>query len=190
MSTSILIAPACLLMIALPIARVPWPTREQGAAVASDSAVISRVRAAVALIDRKASKYRRTKHDLKGFSLEGGELTGYFEGDSLRKLHARHFGESGRATEDYYFASGRLVFVLRVDEQWTLPLSGKVRSRVEHRVYFENDRLIRHVRSPFRASPEEGDPDPAHLLEDGHTFAACAAAPRAGSSACSAGRDG
>jgi hypothetical protein len=40
-------------------------------------------------VDGDLSRYKQVKRDLPGESTEGGELTAYFSGQSLRKLAAR-----------------------------------------------------------------------------------------------------
>lgn len=94
-------------------------------------------------IERDLSRCKQVKRDLSGESTEGGELTAYFLGQSLRKLAAKFFGETGQALEEYYFWNDRLFFVLRVDSRYDKPLSGKVKSKSEERFYFADGVLIR-----------------------------------------------
>jgi hypothetical protein len=152
-------------------------------ATSGSPAAIARIRAEFATIEREAPTYRQTKHDLYNFSLEGGELTGFYRGGELRKLAAPHYGETGRATEAYYFARGQLVFIHVVHDQYMRPFAegGGIRATIEHRFYFDAGRLIRHIRT-VRPAPVAGD-DPSMydlelpgLLETAELFAACAAA--------------
>ncbi|HEU0299264.1 MAG TPA: hypothetical protein VFR37_07420 [Longimicrobium sp.] len=147
-------------------------------ATSGSPAAIARIRAEFAATEREAPRYRRTTHDLWNFSLEGGELTGYYRGGELRKLGARLFGETWRGTEAYYFAGGRLIFIHVVHERYAEPMSGRVRARIEHRFYFDAGRLIRRVRtqSPRTADLSTFDPDLPTLLGNAELFAACAAA--------------
>lgn len=149
---------------------------------------IARIRQQFAAIEREAPAYRRTVHNVHGFSLEGGELTGFFRGGELRKLHARLFGETWRGTEELYFADGRLVFAYVVHERYDEPLSGRVQSRIEHRLYFDGGRLIRRVRTQRPASEDLSmfDPDLPALLRDAELFAACAASPDPQAPQCTA----
>ncbi|HEX7517255.1 MAG TPA: hypothetical protein VF345_08210 [Chthoniobacterales bacterium] len=94
-------------------------------------------------VDKDLSRCKRVKRDLPGESTEGGELTAYFSGQSLRKLVARFYGETGQALEEYYFWEDRLIFVLRVDSRYDKPLSGVVKSKSEERFYFADGVLIR-----------------------------------------------
>lgn len=101
------------------------------------------IRQQYAAINKQARRYRKIKKQLSGFSLEGGELTAYFDGSSIVKIVANHYGESGRALEEYYYQDGKLIFVFRRDQQYDKPLSGKVLRTQENRFYFQNDRLVR-----------------------------------------------
>ena len=166
--------------LALGVVR-PADAQEAVTATSGDPATIARIRALFAEIERETPAYRRTTHELRGFSLEGGELVGFYRGSELRKLAARHFGETGQATQEYYFSDGRPVFVHVVDSRYDEPLSGRVVFRTEDRYYFDGGRLIRHVRAHHPAAEEEDDPEPLdssipYLLKTAERFAACAAA--------------
>lgn len=165
------------------------PALAQVSATSGSPAAIARIRAEFAAIEREAPSYRRTTHDVWGFSLEGGELQGFYRGSELRKLAARLYGESWRGTREYYFSGGRLVFVYVVTEVYDQPMSGNVRARVEHRLYFDGGRLIRQVRSqhPSGAGDLSGyGADPATVVRDARLFAACAAASGAEPPECTA----
>jgi hypothetical protein len=103
---------------------------------------IKTIRERYAEVEREIKQYRQVKRDLPGESTEGGELTGYFKGASLRKLAAQFYGESGKALEEYYFWDGQLFFVLRTDSVYTKHLSGVVKSTSEERFYFADGKLI------------------------------------------------
>ena len=152
-------------------------------ATSGSPAAIARIRAEFAAIEREAPTYRQTTHELHGFSLEGGELTGFYRGRELRKLHAHLYGETWQGTEEYYFADGRLIFIHTVQERYEMPFAenGRVLWKIEHRFYFDEGRLIRRIRG-VRPAPGRGDDlsdyDPwvPMLLRKAELFAACAAA--------------
>jgi hypothetical protein len=130
-----LLLPLCLLFVA-----------GNGLASTPQSAdPIQSIRQQSAAINRGARRYRKVTKELSGFSLEGGEMTAYFKGPEIVKIVANHFGEMGRATEEYYYSQGKLIFVFRKDYRYSYPMSGKVVATRENRFYFENDRLIRWV---------------------------------------------
>ncbi|HYR08312.1 MAG TPA: hypothetical protein VEQ60_11105 [Longimicrobium sp.] len=160
-------------------------------ATSGDPAVIARIRTEFAAIEREAPAYRQTRHEVWNFSLEGGELTGFYRGRELRKLYARLFGETWQGTEEYYFSGDDLIFIHTVQERYDEPFSGRVRWTIEHRFYFDGGRLIRRIRT-VRPAFGTGvdlsayDPDLSPLLRNAGLFAACAAAPASDAPQCTA----
>jgi hypothetical protein len=184
-----------LLLIACASAAVrPASAQDAVSATSGSPAVIARIRAGFAEIQGDAPRYRQTKHDVVDFSLEGGELTGFYRGRELRKLAVRLYGESWRGTEDYYFSNGRLIFIHTVQERYDEPYSGRVQWTIEHRFYFDGGRLIRRIRT-VRPAPGRGDdlsdydPDVGILLRKAALFAACAAAAGENPPQCTAPED-
>ena len=106
---------------------------------------IATIRQQYASINRSSAKYRKVKKELSGFSLEGGHLVAYFQGPSIMRIVATYFGESGKATEEYYYSNEKLIFVFRKDSRYDSPLSGKVVATTEERFYYQNDKLIRWI---------------------------------------------
>ena len=95
------------------------------------------------------------KRDLQGYSSEGGQLTAYFQKGVPIKLTAKYYGESGQATEEYYFSRGRLFFILRTSRHYAEPLGAGanssappklVRDEAQERWYFTNGELKRWLR--------------------------------------------
>ena len=114
---------------------------------AADDVAVTRARTAA--VDKAAPKATIIKRELQGYSLEGGELTAYFQKGVPLKMVAKHFGESGRATEEFYFWQGRLFFVLRTDENYQnsvtmQPDPGKI-TRYQSRYYFKNGVMWRWI---------------------------------------------
>ncbi len=122
------------------------------------AAAIQSIRQQYAAINKRVSRYRKVKKELSGFSLEGGELIAYFDGPAIVKIVATHYGEGGRATEEYYYAKGKLIFVFRKDYRYDRPMSGKVVATQENRFYFYNDGLVRWI-------DEMGKPVPPGMAE-------------------------
>lgn len=106
---------------------------------------VQTIRQQYAAINKGLAKYKKVKKKLSGFSVEGGELVAYLDGPAVVKIVANHYGEGGKATEEYYYSKGKLIFVYRKDYHYDKPLSGKVVRTEENRFYFENDRLIRWI---------------------------------------------
>jgi hypothetical protein len=171
----------------------PIEAQQAVTATSGDPGAIARIRALFAEIQREAPTYRRTTHELQGFSLEGGEVVGFHRGSELRKLATRHFGETWRGTEEYYFSDGRPIFILIVNERYDRPITMRfrVRQRIEDRYYFDGGRLIRHVHARYPVGEDEedvwsSDADASELLEHARLFAACAAATGAEPPECTA----
>jgi hypothetical protein len=113
---------------------------------AADSGIeesIRTIRNLYAEVDRDLERCRQIKHDLVGYSAEGGELTTYLLNSSVRKMVAQLYGERGQSTEEYYLWDDRLFFVLRVESRYDKPLSGRVVERAEERFYLSDGALIR-----------------------------------------------
>ncbi len=98
-----------------------------------------------------------------GQSSEGGELTGYFEKDSIRKIVAIYAGEMGKSITEYYFKNNKLFFVFITDSLYDKPfyMTGyKVNNVEENRYYFFNDTLIKWLgksnKPIFVGLPEKG----------------------------------
>lgn len=112
----------------------------------------AQTRAHYSAVNRAIPKATVVKRDLQGYSAEGGELTAYFGRGAPLKFVAKYYGESGRATEEYYFWQGRLFFILRTSEKYDVPIGasptpGKVNSRMQERWYFKNGKLWRWIKS-------------------------------------------
>jgi hypothetical protein len=106
---------------------------------------IASIRRHYATINRNAARYKKVKKELTGFSAEGGQLVAYFDGPNIMKIAATFYGESGKASEEYYYWDGELIFVLRTDYRYSKPLSGRVVHTSIDRFYFSNDKLIRWI---------------------------------------------
>jgi hypothetical protein len=106
---------------------------------------VQTIRQQYAAINKGLARYKKVKKELSGFSLEGGNLTAYLDGPTVVKIVVNHYGEGGKATEEYYYSKGKLIFVYRKDYRYDKPMSGKVVRTAENRFYFENDRLIRWI---------------------------------------------
>jgi hypothetical protein len=123
-----------------------WLCRSLAPGLLADSNVdeqVKTIRSRYDAVEKGLGGCKQVKRDLPGESAEGGELTAYFLDQSLRKLTAKFYGESGQALEEYYFWDGRLFFVLRVESHYDKPLSGNVKNKSEERFYFADDALIR-----------------------------------------------
>lgn len=108
---------------------------------------IVKIRAEVAAINKGASKFTKTTKDVEGISLEGTQATYYLSGKNLRKISAEIYGETYRATGEFYYAGGELVFAYlkhnQYDTQIGMSKPPKVVRTEEQRFYFAGGELIR-----------------------------------------------
>ena len=110
---------------------------------------VAATRARTAAVERAAPKATIVKRELQGYSLEGGQLTAYFQKGAPLKIVAKHFGESGRVTDELYFWQGRLFFFLSTLESYQKPLgaagSPGVITAKQQRYYFKNGAMWRWI---------------------------------------------
>lgn len=115
------------------------------------AAEAAQARAHYAAVNQAISKATVVKRELQGYSTEGGELTAYFRKGVPLKMTAKYYGESGKASEEYYFWQGRLFFILRTSERYDMPIGasptpGKVVKQTQERWYFKDGKLWRWIR--------------------------------------------
>ena len=134
---------------------------------------IPSIRRQYAAINKRASRYRKVKKELSGFSLEGGQLVAYFDGPAIVKIVATHYGEGGRTLEEYYYSDAKLIFVFSKEYRYNRPLSGKVVRTEENRFYFANDRLVQWLNDQGKPTPNgiaDYQQKQAEYLEASHNF--------------------
>ena len=110
---------------------------------------VALTRARYAAVDKAAAKATVVKRELQGYSLEGGELTAYFQKGVPLKMVANFYAESGKTTEEYYFWQGRLFFILRTTWHYNGSLNDPnppqpiklIRDKEQERWYFKNGKL-------------------------------------------------
>ena len=122
----------------------------------------AQTRARYVAINKAAPKATIVKRDLQGYSAEGGELTAYFQKGVPLKLIAKYYGETGKATEEYYFWQGRLFFILRTSESYDMSIGdlstrGKIVARKQERWYFKSGKLWRWIRPENKVVESGGE---------------------------------
>lgn len=107
----------------------------------------------------------RTLHQ----TAEGGKATYYFQEDTLLKLMALHYGETGIKKQEFYVDKGQLSFVFEQTINYNRSISWDTISNkefidsevnvvekldtIEDRSYFENGKLIRLLNSQDCGAP-------------------------------------
>lgn len=108
---------------------------------------IVEIRAEVAAINKGAAKYKKVTKDVDDISLEGAEATYYRSGEDLKKITTRMYGETYKATGEFYYRDGELIFGYikhsQYDTQIGLSKPVKVIRVEERRYYFSGGVLIK-----------------------------------------------
>ncbi len=102
----------------------------------------------------------------------GAELTGYFKGNQIRKIHQRIGLSNGIETFDFYYQNSQLIFVyerfdafIYVDSLKSLDLS-KTYLSFEGRYYFNNQKLIDEVTLGHNRFEADGIQPESTLLKE------------------------
>ncbi len=110
---------------------------------------IAAIRADVNLINKSASKYDKKTKLVEGISLEGTEATYLTSGRGLKKITAKMYGETFRATAEHYYSGEELIFAYqrlqRYDTQIGMKPPPKVVKILETRVYYSGAKAIRVI---------------------------------------------
>jgi hypothetical protein len=107
--------------------------------------------------------FQRINHDstLRGVRLEaeefleeapdnGGELTGYFKGDTLKKMIFYVGPSYGLIEQQYYFDQGKIVFIYDTEKDFPATSTGELDVTKPHlvfegRYYFDQGKLIEKI---------------------------------------------
>lgn len=115
---------------------------------AQSNAEITAIRAEVAAINKSAKNYQQIKKDVAGISGEGAEATYFLSGKELKKITAKMYGETFRATAEIYYSGEEPVFIYELEERYDKPMyvkGSKVASKIEKRFYYSSTQLIKHM---------------------------------------------
>ena len=116
------------------------------AQVQTDKDIVE-IRSQVAAINKGAAKYKKVTKDVDDISLEGAQATFYRSGDDLRKITAKMYGETYKATGEFYYRDGKLIFGYirhsQYDTQIGLSKPVKVIRVEDQRYYFKDGELIK-----------------------------------------------
>ncbi len=118
-------------------------------AFAQTSKQVLAIRNEVDSINKSAKKYTKTTKNVEGISLEGTEATYFVSGKELKKITAKSYGETYKATTEFYYQADKLIFVYRkfqsYDTQVGMNPPPKVVSTKESRFYFVNGKMIKFL---------------------------------------------
>jgi len=112
----------------------------------SQTEIIEQINKLANDIDVNLKSYQQVDTTTFGFSSEGTGLTGYYEGSNLKKVVAKHAGETGNAIEEYYYDDGNPILVKHRMSFYEKPIresdTTKVESVSEELFYLHNGALI------------------------------------------------
>ncbi len=151
-----------------------------GSVAASDDPRIVRIRKWFAATEKALPKNRVVRKELAEFSPEGGALTAYFAGESLAKMDANLYVENGRVTYDFYVHDDSTYFVSHIIGKYSLSMDGRIIHRVQYRMYFDHDTLIKWIDTTGKALSVKGQvaaDGAAEALTMGRALMACAKMP-------------
>lgn len=127
-----------------------WKTGEENVQKPTDNPLQS-IKQRFQLWNNPETPYTLEKVDLT-WSAEWGVATYYYDGDDLKKVIARYYGETGKELYELYYDQGNdLFFVFQVSTTYARPLfvdetetwgEDEVDKKVEQRYYFDNGTMI------------------------------------------------
>jgi hypothetical protein len=113
------------------------------AAASSDDPRIARIRSWFSATEKALPRNRVVRRDLADFASQGAVLTAWFAGDALTKVNATSYVEGGRSTDDLYVRGDSIYYVSHTMGRYFLSPDGQLIHRVQYRMYFDHDTLIR-----------------------------------------------
>ena len=134
--------------------------------VASDDPRIARIRKWYAATEKALPSNRVVRRDLAGLSSHGAVLTAYFAGDTLRKLNGVAYQENGKSTDDLYLRNDTVYFVSYIVGKYSLSMDGRITHRVQYRMYYDGDTLIRWIDTTGKELPVKSDAANAQVKRD------------------------
>ncbi|MDQ0967404.1 hypothetical protein QFZ20_002807 [Flavobacterium sp. W4I14] len=118
-------------------------------------AIIKKIQSDFSVINKHLRLYRKKVKDAPDMSAEGGEVTGYYDKNIIKKVHCVFYGETGRAEVDYYFNNKGLFFVFRKEIFYDKPMylkDSKIKNTNETRYYLYGAKVIKSIEKPKRST--------------------------------------
>ena len=141
---------------------------------------VTSIRTEVTAINKAAKKYSKKTKNVEGISLEGTEATYFTSGKGLKKITAKMYGETFKATAELYYQGEELIFAYekmnRYNGHIAMNPSPKIAKVEEKRLYFSGGKLIKLLIGKVNVKEgsqqwieSEGDMvDLAKTLKDAH----------------------
>lgn len=110
---------------------------------------ITSIRTEVNLINKNARRYRKVERSVEGISLEGARATYFSSGKGLKKITAKIYGETFRATAELFYSGEQIIFAFQRLERYDTHIAAdpppKVDKVLETRVYYSGGEAIRVI---------------------------------------------
>jgi hypothetical protein len=109
---------------------------------------IASIRAEVTAINKNAKSYTKKTKSVEDVSLEGTEATFFVSGKGLKKITAKIYGETYRATLELYYQGEDLIFAYEKTSKYNGNITIKNLKVVkveEKRLYFSGGKMIRYL---------------------------------------------
>jgi len=106
---------------------------------------IAHIRDMYAKINELASTAEVIEKEMMEESAEGGQIKAYKHNGKIIKIIVFAFGETGRATKEYYFENEKLIFAFTKEDYYDRPMyveGAKISKTDENRYYFYNEELF------------------------------------------------
>jgi len=126
-----------------------------------DTSKINFIKAEYAKINGSLKSYRKIIKEDTAESTEGNEISLYFKGDTIKKIKAIYYGETGKALTEYYFFNKRLIFYYFEEDRYDVPINAnnghvKTASKKEKRYYLNDDEIFMVKLNPKETVSSEG----------------------------------
>ena len=111
--------------------------------------IIRKIQSDFLAINKQLGRYQKKTRDAPDMSTEGGEVIGYYDKNSLKKIQCVFYGETGRAEVDYYLNNKGLFFVFRKQIFYDKPMylkNFKIKNTNETRYYLYGAKVIKSIK--------------------------------------------
>lgn len=113
--------------------------------------IIKKIQSDFLKINKDLNLYRKKSREAFGFSAEGGNVIGYYDKNTLKKIHCTFYGEMGKTEADYYFNNKGLFFLYKKEVFYDKPMylkDFKIKNLTEMRYYLYTTKVIKSIAKP------------------------------------------
>lgn len=113
--------------------------------------IVTIVRAKVNAINVHTSEYKKVEKETTEES-----ATAFFHNNSIVKINATFYKETGKSVVEYYYESDKPLFIYEKDINYYKPVSAappSIKSTQENRLYYENGMLMKWIDDRHKEMP-------------------------------------